>query len=267
MIAALTLGSPHPHVGRTVRGIAFAPRSTLPVSAACLVANGVRETMSRLLAAEFEVELVEPAILRPRERQVMLEGATIARVRGRLCDGFVVVRPVDARRIVALAFGEDERSEQDSLSEIERATLDRVVNALVPLCNTLCGTLGPQTRECAERAAADLTTYFEVRTTGAAALVVGFGLTRDPAEEVGERLTLDDLADVEITCVVDFASGALGVPAFSRLAPGVTLALDTPLGALGTLRIGGVPIANGACGLSNGRRAISFDAGRQRNAA
>ena len=267
MIATLAFGSPHAERGRVVREIAFAPRSTLPVSAACLVANGVRELLSRLLAAEFEVELMEPAVLGPRERHAVLDEATIVRVRGRLCDGFVIVRPADARKLVALAFGEDERPQHHSLSEIERSTLERVVAALLPLCNTLCGTLGPQTRETPERAAADLATYFEVRTTGAAGVVVGFGLSRDPAEEISERLTLDDLAEIEIEGIVEFGRGALGVPAFSRLAPGVTLVLDTPLGAAGTLRFGNVPLVRGQCGLNNGRRAISFEAQAHRSAA
>jgi flagellar motor switch/type III secretory pathway protein FliN len=267
VIAALAFGSPRGESGRAVRDIAFAPRSTLPVSAACLVANGVRELLSRLLAAEFEVELAEPAILGTRERHVVLDDATIVRVRGRLCDGFVIVRPADGRKLVALAFGEDERSQHSSLSEIERSTLDRIVAALLPLCNTLCGTLGPQTRETSERAAADLATYFEVRTTGAAGVAIGFGLSRDPAEEVSGQLTLDDLADIEIEGVVEFGRGALGVPAFSRLAPGVTLVLDTPLGAAGTLRLGNVPIVRGQCGLNNGRRAISFEAEARRSAA
>jgi flagellar motor switch protein FliM len=113
----------------------------------------------------------------------------------------------------------------------------------------------------------DLATYFEVRTTGAAGVVIGFGLSRDPAEEVSERLTLDDLAEIEIEGIVEFARGALGVPAFSRLAPGVTLVLDTPLGAAGTLRFGDVPLVRGQCGLNNGRRAISFEAEAHRSAA
>jgi flagellar motor switch/type III secretory pathway protein FliN len=267
VIAALTFGPPQLAGARALRRIAFAPRSTLPLSAACLVANGVRETLSRLLAAELEVDLIEPAMPGPSERRVLLEGATIVRVRGRLCDGFIILRPADAQRLAALAFGEDERSERAPLSDIESTTLDRIASALVPLCNTLCGTLGPVTRELAERAACDLTTYFEVRTTGSVRVALGFGLDRDPAEEIGERITLDDLADVELEGSVEFARGTLGVPAFSRLACGVTLALDTLLGGPGTLRFGDVRFARGDCGVVSGRNAFCCESDRERGAA
>lgn len=257
MIATLAFVAPQPlGDGRVVRRATFVRRSSLPLSAACLVANGVRETLARLLAIELDVALVEPAMPSAAERALLLDGATVARVRGRLCDGFVVVRPLDARRIVALAFGERERDERDPLSEIEGATLDRILASLVPLCNTLCGTLGPVMRESSERAACDLVTYFEVRTTGDARVAIGFALARDPAELVGDRITLADLADVDLPGTVVFATGALGVPAFSRLAVGATVALETPLGAAGTLAFGGVALARGACGVVDGRRAL-----------
>src|SRR5271168_4105276 len=180
--------------GRTVRAIAFVRRSTLPLSAACLVANGVREQLSRLLASELEVELAEPAVPGPAECRLLVEGAIVFRVRGRICDGFIIIRPADARRLAALAFGESERASGAPLSDIERVTLERIVAALAPLCNTLCGTLGPVTRETSERAALDLQSYFEVRTTGSPALAIGFALARDPIEEVAPQMSLDDLA-------------------------------------------------------------------------
>jgi hypothetical protein len=267
VIASLTFGAPQGAGARVLRRIAFASRSTLPLSAACLVANGVRETLSRLLAAEFEVDLIEPAIPDAGERRILLDGATILRVRGRLCDGFVILRPADAQRLVALAFAEEERSERAPLSGIESATLDRIASALVPLCNTLCGTLGPVTRELAERAACDLSTYFEVRTTGSVRVTLGFGLSRDPGEEIGERITLEDLADVELEGTVEFGRGTLGVPAFSRLACGVTLALDTPLGGDGVLRFGDVRFTRGNCGVHTGRNAFVCESDLERGAA
>jgi flagellar motor switch protein FliM len=267
VIAALAFGPPRKIAGRIVREISFAPRSSLPLSAACLVANGVREALSRLLATEIDVDLTGPRMPSESERRLFVAGATIVRVRGRLCDGFVVVRPADARKLVALAFGEEGRSEREPLSEIEGATLERILHALVPLCNTLCGTLGPTARETSERAARDLTTYFEIRTTGTPRIALGFAISRDPAEEVSERITLDDLAAVEIAGTVEFARGTLSVPAFSRLAPGVTLLLDTPLGANGVLRFGDVAFARGSCGASDGRSAISFSSDLDASAA
>lgn len=262
MIAALTFDSPALlDDGRIVRQPRFVPRSTLPLTAACLVANGVRETLSRLLAREIDVDLIEPAMPRGAERRTLVDGAAISRVRGRLCDGFVIVRALDQRRIVALAFGETERAEDAALSEIERATVERVIAAIVPLCNALCGTLGPVIRESSERAACDLVTYFEVRTTGTQRVAIGFALTRDPLEEIGARIVIDDLADVEIEGSVELGTGELGVPAFSRLAAGATLVLTTALGSPGTLRFGEVAFARGACGVSEGRSAINLASG------
>jgi hypothetical protein len=260
MIAALAFGPAAPAPGgRWVRAARFAPRSTLPLSAACLVANGVREQLSRLLAAELDVELLEPAIPGPSERRLLVAGATIVRVRGRKTDAFVIVRPADARRLVAVAFGENERSEGDTLSAIERATLERIASSLVPLCNALCGTLGPVTRETSDRAACDVTTYFEVRTTGPLRITIGFALSRDPAEEVCGPLELGDLADVELGLRVEVAAGNLGVPAFSRIAPGATIRFDTRLGESGVLRCGDIALGGVTCGVVNGRNAASFD--------
>ncbi len=262
MIAALTFEAPQRSgAGPAVRNATFVERSTLPLSAACLVANGVREELSRLLATELDVQLIEPAMPGRQERRILVDGATIYRVRGRLCDGFIIVRSSDARRLVAAAFGESDRPERDPLSHIESATLERIARALVPLCNALCGTLGAVALETSERAARDLRTYFEVRTSGAVAFSVGFALTHDPPEAVCERITLAHLADVELAGTVEFASGTLGVPAFSHLVPGVTIALDTRLGAPGLLRFGDVPFAHGTCGVANGRGAITFEHG------
>ncbi len=260
MIAALEFTAPErlPD-GRIVRSKAFRRRSGLPLGAACVVANGVREQLSQLLATELDVELIEPAIPGAEERRILVAGATIVRVRGRVCDGFVIVRPSDARRLVALAFDESERLERDPLSDIERTTLERIIAALVPLCNSLCGTLGASVRENNERAACDMQTYFEVRTAPPARVAIGFALACDPAEEIGERLGLDALRDVELDGIVDFGAGRVSIPAFSRLAIGTTLALDSPLAAPGSLRFGDIVFARGTCGVASGRSAIVLD--------
>ena len=100
MIATLAFGDPVADGrGRRLRSPRFVPRSTLPLGAACVVANGLREQLSRQLACELDVELIEPAVPGPAERRTLLDRATIVRVRGRLCDAFVIVRPADGRRL------------------------------------------------------------------------------------------------------------------------------------------------------------------------
>jgi len=254
VIATLGFGSPRSLPdGRVVREPRFTPRSTLPLSAACVVANGVREELGRLLGAPVDVELVEPAIPGSAERRLLVDGATVWRVRGRICDGFVIVRPADARRLAGLAFGEPERDERQALSEIERATFERIASGLVPLCNVLCGTLGPVVRESPERAACDLSSYFEIRTTGMLRIAIGFALSLDPPEIVTAPITIAELGDVELRGTVEFARGTLAVPAFCRLAPGATVALETALGDAGRLTFGDVCFARGTCGVRGGR--------------
>jgi flagellar motor switch/type III secretory pathway protein FliN len=163
------------------------------------------------------------------------------------------VRAADARRLVAAAFGEPERPECDPLSEIERTTLERIISAIAPLCTPLCGQPGTVTREPAERAEIESVTYFEVRTSGALSVAIGFALTRDPAEEVGQRLTLDELLDVKLQGSVECARGAIDVPAFARLVAQTTLPLETQLEEPGTLRFGKIAFALGTCGAVEGR--------------
>ena len=78
---------------------------------------------------------------------------------------------------------------------------------------------------------------------------------------------LDDLADVELAGAVEFGRGNLGVPAFSRLAAGATILLDTPLADPGRLRFGDVAFGRGTCGVKNGRSAFVFDPDFARGAA
>ena len=87
-------------------------------------------------------------------------------------------------------------------------------------------------------------------------LAIGFGVTCDPPEEISERLTIDDLADVELEGTVECARGPLSVAGFSRLAEGATLKLDTSLAAPGLLRFGDVLFGQGVCGIRSGHTAI-----------
>jgi hypothetical protein len=261
MIACLTFTEPREDRGRMVRGASFVKRSTLPLSAACLVANGVREVLSRSLATELDVQLIESTIPGHAERELLVADATILRVRGRIGDGFVIVRPADARRLVALAFGESEAREGLPLSAIERVTLERVLVDIVPLCNSLCGTLGTVSREPVGSPCNDLTAYFEVRTLGRAPFAIGFGLTRDPERPVGECVSLEALADVELPGRVEVGVGSVAANAFARLTPAATLALDAPLAGNGVLYFGDVAFARGTCGVSGGRAALRIGPG------
>jgi flagellar motor switch/type III secretory pathway protein FliN len=261
MIAALRFGTARAENGRMLRPAFFGLRSTLPLSAASVVANGVRETFARLLGRECEVELLEPIVPGADERRVLAAEGHVWRVRGRRADGFVILRPNDAAKLAGLAFGEPERLAAAPLSELERETVDRLFAALVPLCASLCGTLGPALRIGGDVAAAEIASYFEVRTLAAPRVAVGFGMSVDPPEEAGSALTLDDLGDVEIAASVRFASGALTLPHFARLGRGALVPLETHLNAPAFLCVGDIRIARGDPGASGGSRAFAVSAG------
>jgi len=260
VIAALRFGRPRLEQGRAIRPALFALRSTLPLAAASVVANGVRENFARLLGRECDVELLEPVVPSAEERRVLAGGARVWRVRGRRADAFVVLRSGDATRLAGLAFGEPERPLAPPLSELEGETVERLLVALVPLCVSLCGTLGPASRVASDVAAAEIAGYFEVRTLAAPRVAIGFGLSVDPPEETCKPLTLEELGEIELSGSVRFARGAIALPRFAQLAPGAVIVLETRLDAPAVLRIGGIAVASGEPGTSGGSRAFAVAA-------
>jgi hypothetical protein len=78
--------------GRYVRRAVLEPRSLLPVSAACLVANGVRERLAEILATDVSLRLLEPRLPDPDAWHAIARDATCYRVRGPLADAAVVLR-------------------------------------------------------------------------------------------------------------------------------------------------------------------------------
>jgi flagellar motor switch/type III secretory pathway protein FliN len=260
MIAALAFGPAQPAPGgRMLRRPAFVPRSTLPVGALCLVANSVRERLGTLLAREFDVELTEATVPDADARRVLFREAHVVRVRGRVADAFVAVRARDARRLVALAFAENERSDREPLSEIETRTLERLLNALVQQSVPLCGAIGGTGPERAERAAAETVSYFEVRISAGAGCAIGFGLTADPAEEVSGHLALDDLLDVSLELRADCEAGAWTLGELASLRGGTTVPVDAAFERLTRIRAGSVVLATGSCGASGERSTVRID--------
>lgn len=259
MIAALTFGRVRRGAkGQVERGIAFASRSNLPLSAVCLVANGVREQFARMLGRELETEVLDPVIVGELPSTALFSDAIVQRVSGRLCDVLIAVRRNDALSLVGAAFHETERSSAQ-LSLIERATLDRLLAALPPLCVPLCGPVGAARAEEAGRAISEAVTYFEVRFIGALRATIAFALTADPQEDVVAGLALDDLLDLELECAVECARGAIGLTALGALTVGTTWLLETRLGAWGTLLVERIPFTRGTCGARGDRAAFIVD--------
>ncbi|HEV3156960.1 MAG TPA: FliM/FliN family flagellar motor C-terminal domain-containing protein [Candidatus Baltobacteraceae bacterium] len=258
MIASLEFGRPQLDArGRRVARPMFRTRSTLPLSAACVVANGAREQLSRLLGREVDAELIEPTIPSGQARAILFANARIVCVRGRVGDAFVIVRPEDARRMVCIAFDEKERVASDPLSEIERQTLERVLGALVPLCASLCGAVVKGEYSAEADAHARCATYFEVRILGDLPFALGFGLSRDPIEELGRRITMEHLAQTTLAVRGELAKGRVALRKLTKLEVGSIVPFESVLDDMGRLVVGRRAIARGTCGVAAGRTAFA----------
>ena len=127
----------------------------LPVSAACIVASGVRETLGALFGAPVALKLYEPMIPNAAAWGAIVRNAHVYRLRGTLIDAAVIVRPEDARALAAGAFGEHDT--RGALSALERTVLERIVRAIAAQCGPICGTAAeltvdtqPDTPACRE---------------------------------------------------------------------------------------------------------------------
>ena len=107
--------------GKRVRRTHFEERSSLPTSAACVVANGVRETLTSLIGAPIAMRLFEPAIPSPRAWGAIVCDAALYRVRGNVADAAVVLRASQACALAAAIFGEPspEQPPRRELSPLE----------------------------------------------------------------------------------------------------------------------------------------------------
>jgi flagellar motor switch/type III secretory pathway protein FliN len=243
--------------GRSLRRPVFALRSTLPLALLCAIANGVRERLRSLMAAEVEVELIEPATPNDDAKRTLLAEAHVTRIGGARADAYVVVRPIDARRLVSGAFRERERGDVTPLSEIESRVLERIVDAIVPLCAPVCGPILAVTREGPERVTRECTTYVELRISGTVRAAIGFALTGEPPEEVRGAVGLEELGDVPLEARVELGRGRVKLPAIAALRAGSVIPLTTALDDPGVLIVGGLGIARGTCGVRDGRCAFS----------
>ena len=149
--------------GHRIRHIVFEERSTLPVSAACIVASGVRDTLSALFGEAVTLKLYEPSIPTPSAWIAIGRDATIYRARMGNADAAVIVRPADASALAAAAFGEH-AVRAAALSSLERTVLERTVQAIALQFGPICGS---GTRESALEPLTDLHGFTHIFRTAA----------------------------------------------------------------------------------------------------
>jgi flagellar motor switch/type III secretory pathway protein FliN len=239
--------------GRRVRRACFEDRSNLPASAACVVGNGMRETLASLLHAPVNVRLLEPRLPDAAGWSAIACGATCYRVRGPLAEAAIVLRPRDCAALLEAAFGEpiDATAQR---SAIEREVLMRLVRGLAATLAPVNGLSGEVPPIVAQGTPAGFTTYFEVAVTQPVRASIGIALARDPRIEPRGRLTLEDLADVEIELAVRLARTQIPAGALAALQPGALVPMTTEVGS-GAVCLGGHPIARAECGARGGRYA------------
>ena len=243
--------------GKRVRRACFERRSSLPVSAACLVANSVRETLGALLATPVHLRLLEPVLPDPQAWQTIAAEAQLFAVRGPVCDAAFVLRPQDALALAGSAFGEHAGSMRP-LSALEQEVLARALRGLAGSLAPLCGReLSPLERILDIRG---FVTYFELLLERPAAARIGIALSRDPLARGSGTLQIEDLLDVELEVSVHFARGTLPAAAFLDLRPGSDVPMKTRVGEPGLLQAGGAVLARGECGAMGEHNAMIITA-------
>lgn len=246
---------------KRVRAARFQTRSGLPISAGCVVANGVRETLSSLVGVPIGMRLLEPCIPSPQAWNTLLRDARIYRVRGAVADAAVVLRAGDASALAAMLFGEAQiaQPEERRLSPLECDVLDRMVNAFAANLGTVCGA---RERHSVEQVPAitGFATYFELFVTDPLAARIGIALSRDPSPECGAALDAALLSEIRVTARASLNLGTTSVAAIARLAPGDVIAFSLAGLQRCALLVAGRGILRGDCGVRNGRYAVAVDA-------
>jgi flagellar motor switch/type III secretory pathway protein FliN len=243
--------------GRRVRRSCFERRSALPLSAACVVANGVRETLSALIASTVSLRLFEPVIPDPGAWLAIAADAQIYRVRGSVADAAFILRPGDALALATAAFGETS-AETRPLSPLEKEVLARAVRALTGSLAPVCGRDPAQPEPILD--ISGYSTYFELLVERPMKARIGVALSRDPVVKAAATLTPEHLLDVEIELSAQFAAGTIPAAAFLDLRPGSLVPMKTKIGMPGLLAAGSTVLARGECGTLRERNALIVSA-------
>jgi hypothetical protein len=258
MIAGATFG---PSSGR-VRPLRFVRRSSIPLGAACVVANGIRETLRELLGEACEVVLGEPAAIGAEAWSVLTRNALLFLTRGRQTDIVLVLPKRDARRLVLRAFGE--RSPRDgpelpdaACSVLEAHALERIAARCAAAFDPLCSERRGASQPVAARDVPVCVAYFDVRVHAPIELTLGIGIVRDlPDPGPAGSLPAGVLDAVALELRAVFAEGTIDTAAFVRIRPGDIVKLNTKVGAPAFLNVAGHRVATGAAGVIASRSAV-----------
>jgi len=246
-----------------VRRLRFVPRAPIPVEAACVVANGVRETLRELLGATCELVLGEPAALGPQAWSELAADALLFLTRGRRTDIVLVLPLRDARRLVLRAFGEgDEPGGAQELPEracsaLELHALERIAARCAAAFEPLCAERREGSRAVRAHEIPACVAYFDLRVHAPLALTLGIGIVRDlPDPGPSGALSPRALDPVTLEARAVFAEGTIDAAAFVKIRPGQVVKLDTKVGAPASLKCGPRRLATGVPGVVASRTAF-----------
>lgn len=245
---------------KRIRKPFFGPRSALPPGAACVVANGFRETLTSLLGTPVVLRLFEPSIPPSSAWAAIVSGALLYRVRGNVADAVVVLRPCHALALAAALFGERADAHADrALSPVELEVLERTITSLAAHLSTVCGT---RESHPTERVGAieGFTTYFELSVEEPVSARIGVALSRDPSPEPRGHVGIGHLSGVPIAAHVRLDLGHCSGGAIGALGAGTILPVRSEDLNSCVLLTHGRKLARGSFGLIRGRPALRVEA-------
>lgn len=247
---------PHANVinGRRVRASRFEKRSLLPVSAACVVANGVRQTLGELLGATVAVRLLEPVLPAREAWSQICAGAIVFAISGESSDAALVLRAEDALALAGAALGERIEGFR-RLSPIENELIVRMARALSGTLAAVCGaprTAAPSTL----RELTGFTTYFELIVEEPVGARIGVALSREPRPAVHPGIVPDSLNALEVELLVEAAHAYMSAAEIANVRAGQVVMFDSVLGDAAIVRAGETIVGRGECGEMAMRRVV-----------
>lgn len=259
MIADATFG---PASGR-VRPLRFVRRSSIPLEAACVVANGIRETLRELFGEACELALGEPAAIGAAGWSVLTRDAFLFLTRGRQTDIVLVLPHADARRLVLRAFGEpDEPGAPPHLpasacSALEVHAIERIAARCAAAFDPLCAESRGAPRPVPAQDVPICVAYFDLRVHAPIPLTMGVGIVRElPDPGPSGALPANALETVDLELRAVFAEGTINAVDFVTMRPGDIVPLDTKVGGVASLNVEGRPFASGVAGMFASRAAF-----------
>lgn len=242
---------------RHVRPMVFESRTTFPVSAACVVANGVRETLAALFQSTVELRLFEPTVPSKTGWLAILEGARLYRICGPRANAAIVLRPAACVALTSAAFGEDAGGTRP-LSAVETTVLDRIVNAVAANFTAVCG-VRPEGLVPEPVTSLDgWLTYVELSLERPFSASIGIALATHREPESAGGLRIEDLLDVELDVCVQTEGTIVPAGELAALEPGEIVPITISTGLTAVATVAGRALARGECGVRANRYALAI---------